>query len=76
MACSRSNVACRGDIWGYAVVLSDRAAYLNDGNTIRAFRLSTGEEIWKVPAERGYYKPADLFVTGGLVWTKNNKKTK
>ncbi|MCD6304477.1 MAG: PQQ-binding-like beta-propeller repeat protein, partial [Planctomycetes bacterium] len=54
---------------GVALVLSDRAAYLADSKTVRAFSLEDGALLWKGKAILNHHKPADLFLAAGLVWS-------
>ena len=37
-------------------------------NTLRAYAVDTGKELWSVQCSEGYNSPVDLFVAQGLVW--------
>jgi hypothetical protein len=55
------------------LVLSDEAVYLGAGNSLRAFAIEDGTELWSVTARMNHHKPPDIFLTGGAIWTANNK---
>jgi len=50
-------------------VLSDDAVYLADSETLRAFSLEDGAEIWKGNATLNHHKPPDVFLAAGVVWS-------
>jgi len=52
-----------------SLVLSERAAFLADSQTLRAFRLADGNALWSKPAALNHHKPPDVFLANGLVWT-------
>ena len=51
-----------------SLVLSERAVFVADAETLRAFRLADGKALWLKPASLNHHKAPDIFVTGGLVW--------
>jgi len=55
------------------LVLSDKAVYLGAGNSLTAFAVKDGAELWSVTTRMNHHKPPDIFLTGGAVWTANNK---
>lgn len=52
-----------------SLVLSDDAAYLADSQSIRAFALKDGAEMWKDKATLNHHKPPDVFLAAGVVWS-------
>jgi len=63
-------VVLKGGLRGMALVLSTRAAYVGDGEQLRAFRLIDGRALWAVPLRGGNRQmPPDVFLANGLVWT-------
>ncbi|MHC4406299.1 MAG: outer membrane protein assembly factor BamB family protein [Planctomycetota bacterium] len=55
------------------LVVSDEAVYLGAGNSLTAFAIEDGTELWSVQTRMNHHKPPDIFLTGGAVWTANNK---
>jgi outer membrane protein assembly factor BamB len=51
-----------------SLVLSERAAYLADSKSLRAFRLADGKALWSQPATINHHKPPDVMLANGLVW--------
>ena len=41
-------------------------------NTLRAYAVDTGKELWSAACSEGYNSPVDLFVAQGLVWAGGN----
>jgi outer membrane protein assembly factor BamB len=64
------------------VVLSDEAVYLGAADSqkrfpsLTAFAMKDGTELWSVKTRMNHHKPPDIFLTGGAVWTANNKAYK
>jgi len=54
---------------GVSLVLSDQAAYLADSQTIRAYRLDDGSQLWRGKAVLNHHKPPDVFLAAGVVWS-------
>jgi len=52
-----------------SLVLSDEAVYLADSQTLRAFSIKDGAQMWKGKATLNHHKPPDLFLAAGLVWS-------
>jgi len=52
-----------------SLVLSDDAAYLADSESLRAFSLKDGRQMWTGKATLNHHKPPDLFLVAGLVWS-------
>ncbi len=52
-----------------SLVLSDRAAYLADSQTIRAFALRDGAAMWNGKAILNHHKGPDLFLAAGVIWS-------
>jgi outer membrane protein assembly factor BamB len=61
------------------LVLSDEAVYLGAVGlqkafaSIRAFAIKDGTELWSVTTRMNHHKPPDIFLSGGAVWTANNR---
>jgi outer membrane protein assembly factor BamB len=55
------------------LVLSDKAVYLAAGNALKAFAVTDGSELWSANTRMNHHKPPDIFLTGGALWTANNK---
>lgn len=51
-----------------SLVLAERAAYLADSQSLRAFRLADGKALWSRPATVNHHKGPDVYVANGLVW--------
>ena len=56
------------------VVLTDRAVYAKEGNSLHAYALADGKPKWQAPIANNYEKSADLFVAAGAVWTGGSKQ--
>lgn len=54
---------------GVSLVISDDAAYLADSQSIRAFAMKDGAQLWQGKAVLNHHKPADVFIADGLVWS-------
>ncbi len=52
-----------------SLVLSEKAAYLADSGSVRAFSLEDGKLLWKGKAVLNHHKPPDLFIAAGVVWS-------
>jgi outer membrane protein assembly factor BamB len=52
-----------------SLVLSDDAAYLADSESLRAFSIDNGAEMWQGNATLNHHKPADVFLAAGVVWS-------
>jgi len=59
-----------------SLVLSERAAYLADSKSLRAFSLADGKARWSQPAALNHHKPPDVMLTGGLVWAASYEADK
>ncbi len=55
------------------LVLSNEAVYLATGKSLTAFAIKDGTELWSAATRMNHHKPPDIFLTGGAVWTANNK---
>ncbi|MHC4744100.1 MAG: outer membrane protein assembly factor BamB family protein, partial [Planctomycetota bacterium] len=55
------------------LVLSNEAVYLGAGNSLTAFAIKDGSELWSAATRMNHHKPPDIFLTRGAVWTANNK---
>ncbi len=55
------------------LVLSDQAVYLAAGQKLTAFAIKNGAQLWAVGTRMNHHKPPDIFLTGGAVWTANNR---
>lgn len=51
------------------VVITDEFVYAQNGSMLHAHAMSNGESQWSKPISQNYEKSADVFVTGGVVWT-------
>lgn len=51
------------------VVLTDAAAYAQEGKIFCAYSLADGSEKWRAPIANNYEKTADLYIAAGAVWT-------
>jgi len=61
------------------LVVSHQAVYLGAVGSpkafasLTAFAIEDGTELWSVTTRMNHHKPPDIFLTGGAVWTANNK---
>ncbi|MHC4398561.1 MAG: outer membrane protein assembly factor BamB family protein [Planctomycetota bacterium] len=55
------------------LVLSDEAVYLAVQRTLTAFAIEDGAELWTANTRMNHHKSPDVLLTGGAVWTANNK---
>lgn len=51
------------------LVLSDTAVYANEGGSVFAYSLADGTAMWNAAVSQNYEKSADIFITGGKLWT-------
>ena len=54
-----------------SLLLSKEAVYVADNNTITAFSLKDGTQLWEGKAKATPRKGSDLFIRGGAVWSLN-----
>ena len=55
------------------VVLTDDMVFCAIHDTMTAKRLSDGKTLWSAPAGKNYMKSTEIFVAGGLVWSRDLK---
>tara|TARA_R110002049_G_scaffold285698_4_gene467001 strand:- start:136089 stop:139160 length:3072 start_codon:yes stop_codon:yes gene_type:complete len=53
------------------LVLTDDMVFCAIHDTMTAKRLSDGKTLWSAPAGKSYMKSTEVFVAGGLVWSRN-----
>ena len=58
------------------LVLTDDAVYAQEGGSLHAYSLADGTHKWNVSVNNNYEKSADVFYTGGVVWTGGSGKPK
>ena len=56
------------------VVLGDKRAYAQEGDTMRVYSLQDGSVQWTAPIKYNYEKSADLFLVNDRVWTGGSGK--
>jgi len=56
------------------LVLSDEAAYSEEGNVVRAYSLADGSDIWgkSIKARKGYQAASDLLIAADALWLCGN----
>jgi len=54
------------------LVLSDTTVYVADARVLHTFSLKDGTQLWTGTAKMNHFKPSDLSLTGGVVWTGNS----
>jgi outer membrane protein assembly factor BamB len=59
-----------------SLVLSERAAFLANSKSLRAFNLADGRALWSKPAALNHHKPPDVFLANGLVWAASYEADK
>lgn len=52
-----------------ALVLTDDAVYIADVITLKAYSIKDGKHMWSGKAYPNHFKPSDLFVAQGTIWS-------
>ncbi|MCK4959058.1 MAG: PQQ-binding-like beta-propeller repeat protein, partial [Planctomycetes bacterium] len=56
------------------LILSDTVVYAQEGGSVFAYSLADANELWSAAVSQNYEKSADIFLTGGKLWTGGKGK--